>query len=186
MDAKSVGATIAGLRKKQGLTQAALAARLGVTDKAVSRWENGQGYPDVSLFPVLSELFSVSVDYLMTGERRGVVIAGSLITDVVKNIREYPKQGMMAYMTGGMSRSLGGCAANTSLNLAKIDPTLPITVLGRVGADENGRLIVSELRRGGINVDRVTFSDTAPTSFCDVMKSGLWRRMKKVCLHYTH
>ena len=65
MDAKSVGATIAGLRKKQGLTQAALAARLGVTDKAVSRWENGQGYPDVSLFPVLSELFSVSVDYLM-------------------------------------------------------------------------------------------------------------------------
>ncbi len=169
MDAKSVGATIAALRKKHGLTQAALAARLGVTDKAVSRWENGQGYPDVSLFPVLSELFSVTVDYLMSGARRGVVIAGSLITDVVKNIREYPRQGMMAYMTGGMSRSVGGCAANTSVNLAKIDPTLPITVLGRVGSDENGRLIVSELRQSGVNVDRVTFSDTAPTSFCDVM-----------------
>ncbi|MBQ8173949.1 MAG: helix-turn-helix domain-containing protein [Clostridia bacterium] len=169
MDAKSVGVTIAKLRKKQKLTQSALAARLGVTDKAVSRWENGQGYPDVSLFPVLATLFGVSVDYLMTGDRRGIVIAGSMIADVVKNIREYPRQGMMAYMTGGTSISIGGCAANTSVNLAKIDPTLPISVMGRVGADENGRFIVSEMRRHGIAVDRITFSDAAPTSFCDVM-----------------
>lgn len=169
MDTKSVGATIAKLRKKHGLTQAALAERLGVTDKAVSRWENGQGYPDVSLFPVLADLFGVSIDYLMMGEKRGIVIAGSLIADVVKNITEYPKQGMMTYMTGGTSRSIGGCAANTSVDLAKIDPAVPITVLGRVGGDENGRLIVSELRRHGVNVDRITFSDTAPTSFCDVM-----------------
>ena len=169
MDAKSVGVTIAKYRKKLGLTQAALAARLGVTDKAVSRWENGQGYPDVSLFPVLASLFGVSVDHLMTGERRGIVIAGNMIADVVKSISEYPRMGMMAYMTGGTRVSVGGCAANTSIDLAKIDPTVPITVMGRVGADENGRLIVSEMRRHGVNVDRITFSDTAPTSFCDVM-----------------
>ena len=62
MDSKTIGNTISSLRKKNGMTQATLAARLGVSDKAVSKWENGQGYPDVTLFPVLADVFGVPVN----------------------------------------------------------------------------------------------------------------------------
>ena len=169
MDYKSVGATIARLRKKKGMTQAAVAAELNITDKAVSRWEKGLGYPDVSLFPALAELFGVSIDSLMLGERKGITVAGSLITDIVKNIDTYPRMGMLSYITGPLSYSVGGCAANTSIDLAKIDPALPVSVFGRVGTDENGRYIISQLQKYGIDVGGVCFSRDLPTAFCDVM-----------------
>lgn len=169
MDYKSVGETIAKLRRKNGYTQISLAEKLGVTDKAVSRWENGQGYPDIAMFPVLSDLFGVSIDYLMLGERKGITVAGSLILDIVKNIDGYPEIGMMAYTLNNSSYSVGGCAANTSIDLAKIAPAIPISVCGRVGTDENGRYIVSKLQRCGINVNKISFSQDTPTSFCDVM-----------------
>ncbi len=169
MDYKSVGETIAKLRKKNGYTQLSLAQKLGITDKAVSRWEKGLGYPDVSLFPILSELFGVTIDHLMLGERKGIAIAGSLILDIVNNIDSYPQSGMMAYMSSSASYAVGGCAANTSIDLAKIDPTLPLQVYGRVGTDENGRYILSQLQKNGISINKIRFSQELPTSFCNVM-----------------
>ena len=62
MDPKSIGNNILKLRKTNGWTQAYLAERLGITDKAVSRWESGQGYPDIELIPRLAELFCVTID----------------------------------------------------------------------------------------------------------------------------
>ena len=56
---------IASLRKESGLTQSKLAGKMGVTDKAVSKWERDVCCPDVSTIPKLSELFEVSVDDLM-------------------------------------------------------------------------------------------------------------------------
>lgn len=168
MDSKTIGNTISSLRKKNGMTQATLAARLGVSDKAVSKWENGQGYPDVTLFPVLADVFGVSVDYLMTGEEKGITIAGNIIMDIVKNIREYPTEGMLVDI-GDITPAVGGCMPNTAIDLAKIDRRIPINAIGRVGTDENGRYIVSELQRHGVNVSRICYSSTAPTSFCDVM-----------------
>ena len=49
MDHQKVGCFIAALRREKGWTQRELAAQLGVTDKAVSRWETGKGLPDISL-----------------------------------------------------------------------------------------------------------------------------------------
>lgn len=49
-------------RKEQGLTQERLAQQLGVTFQAVSKWENGQSMPDVSLLPELSRLLEASID----------------------------------------------------------------------------------------------------------------------------
>ena len=69
MDEIVAGKIIAELRKKKGLTQKQLAAVLGVTDKAVSRWENGNGLPDVSLLPKIAAAFDVTVDELLTGRR---------------------------------------------------------------------------------------------------------------------
>ena len=57
MDAKKTGTFIGMLRRQMGLTQAELAERIGVTDKAVSRWETGKGFPDLSLLqPLAAEL----------------------------------------------------------------------------------------------------------------------------------
>lgn len=60
---------IAGLRKELGLTQKELADRIGVSDKAVSRWENGRNYPDIEIMQSLAEVLGVSVSELLSGER---------------------------------------------------------------------------------------------------------------------
>ena len=70
MDMKKFGSFLAELRKEKGMTQAQLAARLNVTDKAVSRWERGVGYPDMNNFEPLAKALEVSVLELMQGERR--------------------------------------------------------------------------------------------------------------------
>ena len=72
MEKHSVGQTIATLRKKKGWTQVQLAEKLQVSDKAVSKWELGGCYPDITLFPLLADLFGVSIDYLMRGTPRKV------------------------------------------------------------------------------------------------------------------
>lgn len=61
------GAVIRQLREKNQLTQAELAEKLHVSDKAVSKWENGKGYPDVSLLEPIAGVFGVSVAELVSG-----------------------------------------------------------------------------------------------------------------------
>lgn len=68
MDIEKSGKFIAICRKKRGLTQKELAEKLGVTDKAVSRWETGKGFPDVSLLIPLAEVLDVSVSDILCGE----------------------------------------------------------------------------------------------------------------------
>ena len=68
MDKESFGAALAEHRKKQGMTQRQLADRLNVTDKAVSKWERGLSYPDVTLLEPLADALSVSVETLLRCE----------------------------------------------------------------------------------------------------------------------
>lgn len=70
MEAKTMGRFIAALRKANGMTQKELAEKLHVSDKSVSRWERDEGSPDLSLIPVIAEVFSVSCDELLRGERK--------------------------------------------------------------------------------------------------------------------
>lgn len=65
MKKQTFGSMIAALRKENGMTQLELAEKMGVTDKAVSKWERDLSFPDVSTIPKLAALFSVSVDELM-------------------------------------------------------------------------------------------------------------------------
>ena len=65
------GKYIRALRTKHGMTQAALASRLHVTDKAVSKWERDLSYPDISLFPRLAEVLGVSVSELISAADNG-------------------------------------------------------------------------------------------------------------------
>lgn len=68
MDAERTGRFLAELRKEKGWTQAELAQQLGVSDKAVSRWETGRGLPDTALLLPLAAVLGVSVGELLAGE----------------------------------------------------------------------------------------------------------------------
>ena len=68
MDQSKVGGLIFSLRKEKGLTQRELAERVGVSDKAVSKWERGQGCPDVSLLGGLSRVLGVNIEQILSGE----------------------------------------------------------------------------------------------------------------------
>ena len=61
------GAVIKELREKNKMTQLQLADKLGVSDKTVSKWETGKGYPDITLLESIADVFSVSVTELISG-----------------------------------------------------------------------------------------------------------------------
>ncbi len=65
---KTFGTKIAEMRKEKGMTQLELAEKMGVTDKAVSKWERDLSFPDVNSIPKLAEIFDVTVDELMQGK----------------------------------------------------------------------------------------------------------------------
>lgn len=68
MDAGKTGRFIAGLRRERGMTQAELAEKLHVTDKAVSKWERGAGLPDIATLEPLAAELGVTVSELLQGE----------------------------------------------------------------------------------------------------------------------
>ena len=70
MEKKTIGGFIAALRKANGMTQKDLADRLNVSDKTISRWERDDGAPDLAVIPVIAEIFGVTCDELLRGERK--------------------------------------------------------------------------------------------------------------------
>lgn len=68
MNAEKTGILIYDMRTRKGLTQKELAEKCNVSDKAVSKWERGEGCPDVTVLPKLAEVFGIEVDSLMNGE----------------------------------------------------------------------------------------------------------------------
>ncbi|MBE6781090.1 MAG: helix-turn-helix transcriptional regulator [Ruminococcaceae bacterium] len=69
MDSKKIGNFIAKRRKELGLTQLDLANKLNITDRAISKWENGRGMPDISLIKPLCNELKITVNDLLSGEK---------------------------------------------------------------------------------------------------------------------
>ncbi len=69
MEKKTIGGFLAALRRTSGMTQKELGERVGVSDKAVSRWERDECAPDLTLIPVLAEIFGVTSDEILRGQR---------------------------------------------------------------------------------------------------------------------
>lgn len=67
MDAKKTGRFICENRKKHGMSQKELADQLNITDKAISKWERGISFPDISMLIPLSETLEISLYDLLTG-----------------------------------------------------------------------------------------------------------------------
>lgn len=99
---------------------------------------------------------------------KGIAFAGNIIVDVVKMIDRYPEHGMLSNISS-VSLGVGGIVPNTAIDIAKLDPKVPICAIGKVGNDEYGSFVMGQLEKYGIDVSRVKVSDNQPTSFSDVM-----------------
>ncbi len=69
MDMQKIGNFLSTLRKEHNLTQAELGDKIGVTNKTISRWENGNYLPPVEMLQILSNTFDVSINEILNGER---------------------------------------------------------------------------------------------------------------------
>ena len=104
----------------------------------------------------------------MSETRQGITIAGDILVDIVKMIEKYPEKGMLVNVTESV-RAVGGCVPNTIIDLAKIDPDMKLTAIGKVGDDENGRFVVDEMAKCGVDVSKVKVVPGKDTSYDDVM-----------------
>ncbi|MDE5671520.1 MAG: helix-turn-helix domain-containing protein [Eubacterium sp.] len=69
MNSKKVGSFIAALRKEKEYTQAELAEILNVSNRTISKWENGDGFPDITILPSVAQALGITVDELLAGEK---------------------------------------------------------------------------------------------------------------------
>jgi sugar/nucleoside kinase (ribokinase family) len=99
---------------------------------------------------------------------KGILFVGNLITDYIKIIDSYPIAGMLSNIYS-LKRCIGGCAGNTSVDISKIDGSIPVKVIGMVGNDENGEYVIKVLKDNNIDVAGILKNDSLPTSFTDVM-----------------
>lgn len=93
MDQKKIGSFIAARRKSSGMTQSQLAEKLGITDKAISKWETGKSMPDLSLFNPLCDLLQITLNELLLGE---------FISD--ENLKEKSNQVLFDVVTSWLGR----------------------------------------------------------------------------------
>ena len=118
MDQIKIGKFIAACRKEQGLTQLQLADKLGITDKAVSKWERGIAMPDTSIMLELCEILQINVNELLSGEKITMENKNQkneeLMLDLAKEIAQKNKTiwtTMWVIMTVSIIGLLAGCAA---------------------------------------------------------------------------
>ena len=117
MNQVKIGKFIAECRKKQGLTQTELADKLGITDKAVSKWETGRAMPDASLMLALCGILKITVNDLLSGEM--VTMENNqnnekILLDMAKELEQKSKtiwRSMWAILIVSMVALLGGITA---------------------------------------------------------------------------
>lgn len=107
MDQSKTGKFIAGERKSKGYTQRQLADALGISDKTVSKWERGNGFPDVSLLLPLCKELGISVNELLAGERvppeEYQKKAEENMVNLVKEAQESKKRIVLSALVAGLT-----------------------------------------------------------------------------------
>ena len=129
MKKETMGMMIAARRKERRMTQLELAEKMGVTDKAVSKWERDLSYPDVNSLPRLAEIFGMSVDELM-----------QIKTESVQNEKESPVRGMISLVLRAICLAMGVAVVVLSA-LGELDMKTAVTMLGVGVACAGGALL---------------------------------------------
>lgn len=97
-----------------------------------------------------------------------IVFAGSILTDNVKIISDWPEKGMLVQVKS-LRRAVGGSVCNSGIDLKKLDPSLEVRALGKVGDDDAGDFVLATLEESGLDTSLVMREKGVPTSFTDVM-----------------
>lgn len=118
MKKETMGMVIASRRKELGMTQAGVAEKMGVTDKAVSKWERDLSYPDVDSIPKLAEVLDMSVDELM-----------QIKTESAEEEKKSPVQEMLDLIPKTVAIGMGVAVTVLSI-MGKIDVQTGMTLLG--------------------------------------------------------
>ena len=100
--------------------------------------------------------------------RKGIAVAGTVLVDKLNVIKAYPEAGELTQIQS-VSRAVGGLVPNVGIDLKKIDPDCTVYACCKVGADDEGEYIKSELGKNGLDLRFLKTSDTDKTSFTDVM-----------------
>ena len=103
-------------------------------------------------------------------EREGIACIGLAVWDTIKTIRAYPAEGRYVEVEHSAGR-VGGNVSNVLIDIAMIDPTIPLFAVSAVGCDPEGDAIVSTLRGFGIDVSRVHRNTELITSRSDIVTS---------------
>ncbi len=107
--------------------------------------------------------------------KKGIAVAGNMIVDMLYPIAGIPKPGELTTITADVSKSIGGCLCNDIVDLAKLDPQLPLVALGRTGNDEAGAFIMENLKAHK-NIDMQHVKITGTTSFTLVMADEITKQ----------
>ncbi|MBQ7341266.1 MAG: carbohydrate kinase family protein [Oscillospiraceae bacterium] len=102
--------------------------------------------------------------------KKGIAVAGNMIVDLLYPIAGLPGPGELTTVVADVSRSTGGCVCNDIVDLAKLDPELPLVALGRIGDDAEGQFVVDTLSayknidlshvvKGGVNAYTIVMAD---------------------------
>ena len=83
--------------------------------------------------------------------RKGICCAGNMIVDITYPTEGWPNQGELVHIHDGIARTTGGAVYNVAVDLAKLDPELPVFAMGRIGADAEGDLILKTMVANGID-----------------------------------
>lgn len=109
-------------------------------------------------------------------QRGGVISAGTWCVDLNKQIASWPAEDTANEILA-IDRQGGGAGCNMALDLRRLDPTLPVTALGAVGDDDDGRFLINQCDLAGIDRSRLRVLDSAPTQCVDAFcVSGSGRR----------
>lgn len=158
MDNAKTGAFIAGLRGELGLTQKELADRIGVTDKAVSKWERGRGFPDVAILEILAKELNVSVTELISGERATPETVKAQSDSTLVETLLYVKR-MTRKIAGTLLVIFGACLLSSPIFMAGI--STPLFVMGIIVTAGGVFMLASKKSFGSINLPKLVLESVS-------------------------
>ena len=102
-----------------------------------------------------------------TNMKSGIAVAGSIIVDKINEISAYPQIGQLTQIKS-VQKAVGGCVPNDAIDIKRIDSSIPVKAVGKIGNDGDGEFVKSVLTKNGVDVSAV-ISVENNTSFTDVM-----------------
>lgn len=100
-------------------------------------------------------------------QKTGIAVAGTVLVDKLNEISAYPASGELTKILS-VSRAVGGCVPNVGIDIKRVDPTVPVVAVGKIGNDGDGDFVKAVLSENGVDTAGLVCGEL-PTSFTDVM-----------------